>query len=192
MLAFQQLSVGAVHFMILACFFVLLPHYAVGTERHVISAHVLVTIARHWQKPSRVVSAVHLYTPKCCSLLLQNNSLPFSPFSGRLMCQDWDNMKADIVILGKALSGGMYPVSAVLARDEIMLTIGRGEHGSTYGGNPLAAAVGKAALQVCGQTQTVMLHWGRDGTGYSVGRVVQCRYVPEWCASWSRADASLA
>jgi ornithine--oxo-acid transaminase len=64
------------------------------------------------------------------------------------MCQDWDNMKADIVILGKALSGGMYPVSAVLARDEIMLTIGRGEHGSTYGGNPLAAAVGKAALQV--------------------------------------------
>jgi ornithine--oxo-acid transaminase len=64
------------------------------------------------------------------------------------MCQDWDNIKADIVILGKALSGGMYPVSAVLARDEIMLTIGRGEHGSTYGGNPLAAAVGKAALQV--------------------------------------------
>jgi adenosylmethionine-8-amino-7-oxononanoate aminotransferase len=62
-------------------------------------------------------------------------------------------MKADIVILGKALSGGMYPVSAVLARDEIMLTIGRGEHGSTYGGNPLAAAVGKAALQVCWQRE---------------------------------------
>lgn len=68
--------------------------------------------------------------------------------TGRFMCQDWDNIKADIVVLGKALSGGMYPVSAVLARDEIMLTIGRGEHGSTYGGNPLAAAVGKAALQV--------------------------------------------
>lgn len=64
------------------------------------------------------------------------------------MCQDWDGIKADIVVLGKALSGGMYPVSAVLARDEIMLTIGRGEHGSTYGGNPLAAAVGKAALEV--------------------------------------------
>jgi ornithine--oxo-acid transaminase len=64
------------------------------------------------------------------------------------MCQDWDNLKADIVILGKALSGGMYPVSAVLARNDIMLTIGRGEHGSTYGGNPLAARVGKAALQV--------------------------------------------
>lgn len=68
--------------------------------------------------------------------------------TGKLMCQDWDNTKADILVLGKALSGGMYPVSAVLARDEIMLTIGRGEHGSTYGGNPLAAAVGKAALEV--------------------------------------------
>lgn len=68
--------------------------------------------------------------------------------AGKLMCQDWDGIKADIVILGKALSGGMYPVSAVLARDEVMLTIGRGEHGSTYGGNPLAARVGMAALQV--------------------------------------------
>jgi ornithine--oxo-acid transaminase len=68
--------------------------------------------------------------------------------AGKLMCQDWDGIKADILILGKALSGGMYPVSAVLANDDVMLTIGRGEHGSTYGGNPLAARVGKAALEV--------------------------------------------
>ncbi|KAF8068362.1 hypothetical protein HT031_002051 [Scenedesmus sp. PABB004] len=68
--------------------------------------------------------------------------------TGKMMCQDWDGVKADMVVLGKALSGGMYPVSAVLARDEIMLTIGRGEHGSTYGGNPLAARVGMAALRV--------------------------------------------
>jgi ornithine--oxo-acid transaminase len=58
--------------------------------------------------------------------------------------------QADITVLGKALSGGMYPVSAVLADDEVMLTIGRGQHGSTYGGNPIAAAVGKAALEVRG------------------------------------------
>eukprot|EP00879_Flechtneria_rotunda_P020576 GHRR01021651.1.p1 GENE.GHRR01021651.1~~GHRR01021651.1.p1 ORF type:complete len:167 (+),score=44.73 GHRR01021651.1:447-947(+) len=64
------------------------------------------------------------------------------------MCQEWDGIKGDIVVLGKALSGGMYPVSAVLANDDIMLTIGRGEHGSTYGGNPLAARVAMAALQV--------------------------------------------
>lgn len=56
--------------------------------------------------------------------------------------------QADITILGKALSGGMYPISAVLADDDIMLTIGRGQHGSTYGGNPIAAAVGKASLEV--------------------------------------------
>ena len=83
------------------------------------------------------------------------------------MCQDWDGIKADIVVLGKALSGGMYPVSAVLARDEVMLTIHRGEHGSTYGGNPLAAAVGKAALQV-----RVLLCMGDVGQGWDCLTVV--------------------
>lgn len=68
--------------------------------------------------------------------------------TGRMLAQEWDGARADITILGKALSGGMYPVSAVLADDEVMLTIGRGQHGSTYGGNPIAAAVGKAALEV--------------------------------------------
>ncbi|GBF87809.1 hypothetical protein Rsub_00520 [Raphidocelis subcapitata] len=68
--------------------------------------------------------------------------------TGKMLCQDWDGIRADITVLGKALSGGMYPVSAVLADDEVMLTIGRGQHGSTYGGNPIAAAVGKAALEV--------------------------------------------
>ena len=58
------------------------------------------------------------------------------------------NSKPDILILGKALSGGIMPVSAVLANDEIMLTIKPGEHGSTYGGNPLASAISREALQV--------------------------------------------
>lgn len=65
-----------------------------------------------------------------------------------MLCSDWDGVKPDILVLGKALSGGMYPVAATLARDEVMLTIGRGQHGSTYGGNPLAARVAMAALQV--------------------------------------------
>lgn len=68
--------------------------------------------------------------------------------TGRMMCSDWDEAKPDILILGKALSGGTLPVSAVLSSDEIMLTIGRGQHGSTYGGNPVAAKVATAALQV--------------------------------------------
>ena len=68
--------------------------------------------------------------------------------TGRMLCIDHENVKADILILGKALSGGMMPVSAVLANDEIMLCIKPGEHGSTYGGNPLAAAAAITSLQV--------------------------------------------
>ena len=65
-----------------------------------------------------------------------------------MLASDWEGVKPDILVLGKALSGGVYPVSAVLARNEIMMTIGRGQHGSTYGGNPVAARVAMAALQV--------------------------------------------
>ncbi len=68
--------------------------------------------------------------------------------TGRLLASDYAGIKPDIVILGKALSGGVLPVSAVLARDEIMLTIKPGQHGSTYGGNPLACSVAMTALQV--------------------------------------------
>ncbi|MCK5470179.1 MAG: ornithine--oxo-acid transaminase [Cyclobacteriaceae bacterium] len=68
--------------------------------------------------------------------------------TGKLLACDYENFQPDILILGKALSGGVLPVSAVLARDEIMLTIKPGEHGSTYGGNPLASAVAIAALDV--------------------------------------------
>ncbi len=68
--------------------------------------------------------------------------------TGKMLACDHENVRPDILILGKALSGGMYPVSAVLADDDIMLCIRPGEHGSTYGGNPIAAKVGIAALQV--------------------------------------------
>ncbi len=68
--------------------------------------------------------------------------------TGRLLACDYENVHPDILILGKALSGGVLPISAVLADDEIMLTIKPGEHGSTFGGNPLACRVAVAALQV--------------------------------------------
>ena len=68
--------------------------------------------------------------------------------TGKKLACDWENVKPDILVLGKALSGGIMPVSAALANDEVMLTIAPGEHGSTYGGNPLACAVTIAALQV--------------------------------------------
>ena len=68
--------------------------------------------------------------------------------TGRLLACDHENVKPDILILGKALSGGVYPVSAVLCNDDIMLCIQPGDHGSTFGGNPLACAVAKTALEV--------------------------------------------
>ncbi len=68
--------------------------------------------------------------------------------TGKLLACDHENVRPDILILGKALSGGAYPVSAVLADDDIMLVIKPGEHGSTFGGNPVAARVGIAALEV--------------------------------------------
>ena len=68
--------------------------------------------------------------------------------TGKLLACDHENVRPDILILGKALSGGVIPISAVLADDEIMLTIKPGQHGSTFGGNPLAGKVGIAALQV--------------------------------------------
>lgn len=68
--------------------------------------------------------------------------------TGAMLCCDHENVQPDILILGKALSGGTLPISAVLANNEIMLTIKPGEHGSTYGGNPLACAIAMTSLQV--------------------------------------------
>ena len=68
--------------------------------------------------------------------------------TGKLLCHEWSGIKPDLVLLGKALSGGMYPVSCVLGSRDIMLTVEPGTHGSTYGGNPLGCAVAIRALEL--------------------------------------------
>jgi ornithine--oxo-acid transaminase len=68
--------------------------------------------------------------------------------TGKMLCHEWSGIKPDLVLLGKAISGGMYPVSAVLGKKEIMLTVEPGTHGSTYGGNPLGSAVAIRALEI--------------------------------------------
>ena len=70
--------------------------------------------------------------------------------TGKMLACDHEGVRPDILILGKALSGGVLPISAVLADNEIMLCIKPGEHGSTFGGNPLACKVGIASLKVLG------------------------------------------
>ncbi len=95
------------------------------------------------------------YLPKAYGLCKKHNVLFIADEvqtgiarTGRLLCCDHFGIKPDLLILGKALSGGVLPVSAVLGRDEILLTIKPGEHGSTFGGNPLACAVAMEALKV--------------------------------------------
>lgn len=95
------------------------------------------------------------YLKKCYDLCKANNVLFIADEiqsglgrTGKILACDHDGVHPDILILGKALSGGTYPVSAVLANDHIMLCIKPGQHGSTYGGNPLACKVGIAALTV--------------------------------------------
>ena len=68
--------------------------------------------------------------------------------TGKMFCCDWENVKPDVLIVGKALSGGFYPVSAMLSGPEVMDVFKPGDHGSTFGGNPLGAAVARAALKV--------------------------------------------
>jgi ornithine--oxo-acid transaminase len=68
--------------------------------------------------------------------------------TGKMFCWEWDGAKPDAVIVGKALAGGMYPVSAFLSNEEVMGVFNPGDHGSTFGGNPLGAAIGRASLKV--------------------------------------------
>lgn len=68
--------------------------------------------------------------------------------TGKLLCHEWSGIKPDMVLLGKAISGGMYPVSCVLGSKEVMMTIEPGTHGSTYGGNPLGSAIALRALEL--------------------------------------------
>lgn len=95
------------------------------------------------------------YLKRCFDLCRQHNVLFIADEvqtgiarTGRMLCSDHEGIRPDMVIIGKALSGGVLPVSAVLADNEIMLTIKPGEHGSTFGGFPLAAKVAVAALEV--------------------------------------------
>lgn len=75
--------------------------------------------------------------------------------TGRLLCCEWSGIKPDMVLLGKAISGGMYPVSCVLSSRDIMLTVEPGTHGSTYGGNPLGSALAIRALELVGEENMV-------------------------------------
>jgi len=95
------------------------------------------------------------YFGRCVEICRANNVLVMNDEiqtglgrTGRLFCGDWDGDRGDIMIVGKALGGGVYPVSGILSSDEVMDVFQPGDHGSTFGGNPLGAAVGRESLRV--------------------------------------------
>jgi len=136
--------------------FELIPYNDLGSlEQALQDPNVAGLMVEPIQGEAGVVVPDHGYLSGAYKLCKKNNVLFIADEvqtgiarTGKLLACDYENFRPDILILGKALSGGVLPVSAVLARDEIMLVIRPGEHGSTYGGNPLACAVAIAALDV--------------------------------------------
>lgn len=121
----------------------------------VVNKNVAAFLIEPVQGEAGVVVPDEGYLKKCYELCKENNVLFIADEiqsglgrTGKLLACDHEGVHPDMLILGKALSGGTYPVSAVLADDEIMLCIKPGQHGSTYGGNPMACKVGIAALTV--------------------------------------------
>jgi len=118
-------------------------------------SRVVAFVVEPIQGEAGVVVPQEGYLRKCFELCKQHNVLFVADEiqtglcrTGKMLACDWEEIHPDVVLLGKALSGGLLPVSVVLSSKEIMLCIKSGEHGSTYGGNPLASAIGIAALQV--------------------------------------------
>ncbi|KAI5830544.1 ornithine aminotransferase [Schizophyllum commune Tattone D] len=98
--------------------------------------------------PEGYLQAVRDLTKKHNILLICDEIQTGLCRTGKMLACQWDNIRPDVILLGKALSAGAYPVSAVLADKEVMLCIRPGEHGSTYGGNPLGSAIGITALDI--------------------------------------------
>ncbi|CAN5877011.1 ornithine--oxo-acid transaminase [soil metagenome] len=140
----------------------LLPGYVIipyndlkALDNALIDPHVCAFIFEPVQGEAGVIVPGEGYLTGVRELCTKNNVLMIADEvqsglgrTGKMLACDAENVRPDVLILGKALSGGVLPVSAVLADDEIMLTINPGEHGSTYGGNPLACKVAIAALNV--------------------------------------------
>ncbi|UCB45320.1 MAG: ornithine--oxo-acid transaminase [Spirochaetota bacterium] len=93
--------------------------------------------------------------------------------TGRMLAQDWEGIKADVTVVGKALSGGMYPISAVLAKKSFLDVFKPGDHGSTFGGNPLACAVARTALKVL--VEEKMLENAHDAGTYFINKLKEIK-----------------
>ena len=135
--------------------FTVIPYGDAAALEAAITPHTVGFLVEPIQGENGVVVPPAGYLARCAEICRQHRVLLMNDEiqtglgrTGRLLMQDHDGVRADIVMLGKALSGGFYPVSAVLSDDAVMRVMRPGDHGSTFGGNPLAAAVARAAIRV--------------------------------------------
>jgi ornithine--oxo-acid transaminase len=135
--------------------FTVIPYGDAAALEAAITPHTVGFLVEPIQGENGVIVPPAGYLARCADICRQHRVLLMNDEiqtglgrTGRLLMQDHDGVRADIVMLGKALSGGFYPVSAVLSDDAVMSVMRPGDHGSTFGGNPLAAAVARAAIRV--------------------------------------------
>jgi ornithine--oxo-acid transaminase len=135
--------------------FKIIPHGDVGALEDAITENTVAFLVEPIQgeggivvPPDGFLARAHEICRSRRVLLLNDEIQTGLGRTGKLFCGDWDGTRGDVLIVGKALGGGVYPVSAILANDEVMDVFHPGDHGSTFGGNPLGAAVGLASLDV--------------------------------------------
>ena len=135
--------------------FVLVPFGDAAALEQAITPNTIAVLAEPIQgeggvlvPPQGYLAAMRELTKKHNVLMMLDEIQTGLGRTGRLFAYEYEEAKPDVLILGKALGGGVYPVSAVLASEEVLGVFGPGDHGSTFGGNPLGAAVAKAALEV--------------------------------------------
>ena len=135
--------------------FRLLPYGDIGAVREAMGPNVAAVLIEPIQGEAGIIIPPEGYLKELREITEQNNCLLMLDEiqsglgrTGKMFAYQHEGIRPDVVIIGKALSGGMYPVSAILADEAVMKVFGPGDHGSTYGGNPLAAAVAREALKV--------------------------------------------
>jgi ornithine--oxo-acid transaminase len=135
--------------------FKLIPYGDIGALRAAISSNTVAFIVEPIQGEGGVIVPPEGYLKQAYEICNQNNVLFIADEiqtglgrTGKLFACEWEGIRSDVVVIGKALSGGFYPVSAVLASREILGVFQPGDHGSTFGGNPIGCAVAREALRV--------------------------------------------
>jgi ornithine--oxo-acid transaminase len=135
--------------------FVIIPFGDLKALERAITPHTAAFLVEPIQCEGGVLIPPQGYLAGCARLCQQHNVLLVADEiqtglgrTGKLFASEWDGVRPDVMVIGKALSGGVYPVSAMLADAVVMDVFEPGSHGSTFGGNPLAAAIGRAALKV--------------------------------------------